>query len=240
MGSVELARPLVEPGAVGGVGVDDDLAGRAVDRELHVRAGGPQRLEQPAGADHGRDPVRAGEDRGVRRRRARLEGDAEQALAGQGRGEGGGQVVGDDDRRRGEELLVERQAGQAPGDPIRDVEDVGRPGADERVGERGETRGAGPPASTIAVTASVLAVSIAATACADQLGIPGDRGMGPEDACLGIVAGLGDLVAQGHELEGGFVRRRAQPLHLCGRLAGRDPARRRAGPTVGAPSSGRG
>ena len=50
-----------------------------------------------------------------------------------------------------------------------------------------------------------------------------------EDVGLGLVPGIGDLVAQRHELERGVARRRAQALDLGGGVGGGDPARRGEG-----------
>ena len=122
----------------GGIGVEKDLAGPAVDRHL----AGAERREEPLHAHDGRDAVGTRQDGGVGGGRPGLEREPEEPLAGECRGHRRGQVLGHDDARH---LQVRRcgvgDPGGTPGDPHRDIADVSRAGREELVAETAELVG---------------------------------------------------------------------------------------------------
>src|SRR5439155_25875910 len=91
-GAGEGGGPVPEPGQGGRVRVDRDLAAAAVEGE-----GGALRQVEYArpGADHGRDPLAAGDDRAVRGRAAEGEQQRADPVGVEFGGLGGGEVGGD-------------------------------------------------------------------------------------------------------------------------------------------------
>ena len=181
--------PRVEVGDCRRVGRDHDLARRAVDGGLRVRARRRERREDAADPDHRRDPVGARQDRGVRRGRPGLEHDPQHVLAGQRGGERRGQVVRDDDGRgRGARRLLGGQTGEQPRDPVRHVHDVGRACGQHLVVEGGQHRRNVRAGGLDRRNAVLAQVPDTGRRHVDQRRVPGHRRVGHEDRGLVLVA----------------------------------------------------
>ena len=207
----EPGRARVKVGHGRRIGRDEHLARRPVQRQLGVRAGGLERAQDPVRPHDRRDPVGPGEDRGVGRRGSCLEDDPEDVLAGQRGGQRRREVLGDHDRRRGQERLLDRQAGEQARDPVRDVDHVGGTRGQDLVVEGREHRGDLRTGGHDRGHAVLELVADPRRGRVDQRRVPGHRRVGHEDRGLVVVAGGAHALREGHEVVRRLVRRRAKP-----------------------------